>query len=157
MSSPVSVSREIATSPESLWAMVSDVTRMGEWSPENQGATWLGRANAPVSGAKFRGINRYGSKQWKTVGTVTEAEPGRRFAFRVVAGPFRVSEWKYTFEPSAQGCRVTETWIDRRGRVATAIARRITGVADRPTHNRHGMEMTLEALASAAQSATSPD
>jgi uncharacterized protein YndB with AHSA1/START domain len=156
MSTQVSVTREIAASPEMVWAMVSDVTRMGEWSPENEGATWLGGADAPVCGAKFRGVNRYGSKQWKTVGTVTEAEPGRRFAFRVVAGPFQVSEWAYTFEPSARGCRVTETWIDRRGRIATAIARRLTGVADRSVHNRQGMETTLEALASAAQRSTSP-
>jgi uncharacterized protein YndB with AHSA1/START domain len=154
MSDTVSVSREIAASPETLWAMVSDVTRMGEFSPENEGCTWLGNAAGPTAGAKFRGSNRNGKRSWKSVSTVVDADPGRRFSFRVAAGPFHVAEWGYTFEETATGCRVTETWKDERGRFFKPISGMATGVPDRATHNRAGMEQTLERLAAAAESAT---
>lgn len=37
MSSDVSVSREINAPAEHVYGMVSDLARMGEWSPENAG------------------------------------------------------------------------------------------------------------------------
>ena len=37
MTYAVSVVREVAASPEKVWALVTDLPRMGEWSPENQG------------------------------------------------------------------------------------------------------------------------
>lgn len=136
--------------------MVSDVTRMGEWSPENEGGTWLGGATGPLPGAKFRGTNRIGKRKWKTEATVVDAEPGRQFSFRVAAMGLKVAEWGYTFEPTATGCRVTETWIDLRARFFKPLAKLVTGVADRATHNRTGMEQTLERLAAAAESRSSP-
>ena len=96
------------------------------------------------AGAKFRGVNRNGKKKWETEATVVEAEPGRLFAFRVTAAGFKVAEWRYTFEPTDSGCRVTETWIDQRGRIAKALGKPVSGVADRATHNRAGMEQTLD-------------
>ena len=74
MAEQVSVSREIAAPAEQLWAMVSDVTRMGEWSPENEAGEWLRGATGPKPGASFRGTNRNGKKTWKTVATVVDAE-----------------------------------------------------------------------------------
>jgi uncharacterized protein YndB with AHSA1/START domain len=156
MAEPLSVTREIHAPAEQVWAMVSDVTRMGEWSPETEGAEWLGDASGPAPGAKFRGSNRNGKKQWKTVATVVDAEPGRRFSFRVAAGPMKVAEWGYTFEPTAAGCRVTETWTDQRGRIATTLGKPVSGVADRVAHNQAGMVQTLERLAAAAESAPAP-
>jgi uncharacterized protein YndB with AHSA1/START domain len=87
MTEQVSVTRQIGASAEQVWAMVSDVTRMGQWSPENEGATWLGAATGPQRGARFRGMNRNGKRRWKTVGrTVADAETGRRFCLEVSAG-----------------------------------------------------------------------
>jgi len=150
----VTVTRDIAASPEQLWSMVSDMTRMGEWSPENVGGEWLGDATAPTMGAKFRGSNERGKKKWKTEATVTEADAGRVFAFAVSAGPVDVAEWRYTFEPTAAGCHVTETWIDKRGAIPKVLGKFISGVGDRATHNREGMETTLERLAAVAEATT---
>ena len=72
MAGQVSVTREIGAPAELVWAMVSDVTRMGEWSPENEGCTLLGGATAAQPGARFRGVNRNGKKKWTTMGTVVE-------------------------------------------------------------------------------------
>ena len=153
MADPVTLTQEIDAPAEQLWAMVSDVTRMGEWSPENEGAVWLRGATGPAPGAKFRGANRNGKKKWKTVATVVEADPGRVFAFDVTAAGLKVAEWRYTFEPSGSGCRVTETWTDQRGRVATTLGKPVSGVADRATHNRATMQQTLERLKAAAEAA----
>jgi uncharacterized protein YndB with AHSA1/START domain len=147
----VTVTRTIHADAKQLWAMVADVTRMPEWSPETVAATWLDGASTPAAGAKFRGTNRNGNKSWKTVATITEAVPGRVLAFRVKAGGLNIAEWHYRFEPAGAGCSVTETWTDRRGPLLKAISPRVTGVDDRATHNRSGIEKTLERLANAAE------
>jgi uncharacterized protein YndB with AHSA1/START domain len=153
----VSVTREIGAPVEQVWAMVSDVTRMGEWSPESEAGRWLRGATGPRPAATFRGTNRNGRRRWKTVATVVDAEPGRLFSFRVTTMGLKVAEWRYAFEPTAIGCRVTETWIDQRGSVVKALGKAVTGVADRSTHNRAGMEQTLERLAAAAESTPAPN
>ncbi len=155
MAEQVSVSREIGVPAETVWAMVSDVTRMGEWSPENVGAEWLGNATGPHRGASFRGTNRNGKKKWQTVATIVDAEPGRVFSFRVkAAAGLKVAEWRYAFEPTATGCRVTETWVDQRGVIVKTLGKPVSGVGDRAAHNRAGMEQTLERLALAAEAAS---
>jgi uncharacterized protein YndB with AHSA1/START domain len=149
----VVVERHIAAEPEQLWAMVADVTRMGEWSPETVGGRWVGGATGPAVGARFRGKNQIGVRRWSTTCTVTEAEPGRSFVFRVHSGPLEVAEWGYRFEPADGGCRARETFTDRRGGIIRALGRLVTGVGDRPGHNRAGMEETLSRLAGAAEGA----
>ncbi len=144
--------RTIGASADALWAMVSDVTRMCEFSPENTRCEWIGATNAAVVGAKFRGTNQNGKKQWKTVATVVDARAGRSFAFVVKVGPLGVARWEYAFDAAPDGgCRVTETWIDQRGLVARTLAGPVSGVTDRASHNRTGMEATLARLAAAAE------
>ena len=155
MRESVSVTKEISAPAERLWAMVSDVTRMGEWSPENEGGEWLGDATTPQPGAKFRARNRVGKRSWTTVAAVVDAEPGRRFSFRVSAGPVKVADWSFTFEPAPNGCRVPESWTDLRPGGFKPIARLGPGVGDRAAHNRTGMEQTLERLAEVEESGSS--
>jgi uncharacterized protein YndB with AHSA1/START domain len=152
MADQVSVSADIAAPAELVWAMVSDVTRMGEWSPENESAEWLGGATGPKPGAKFRGTNRNGKKKWDTVAKITDADPGRKLSFRVTAAGLKVAEWRYELEPTSGGCRITETWLDERGRIAKLLGKPVSGVDDRAPHNRLGMEQTLERLKAAAES-----
>lgn len=152
MSDQVSVSREIAAPAATVWGMVSDVTQMGQWSPETIGCRWLKGASAPAVGAKFAGDNRNGKKKWSTNCTVTAAEPGRSFAFRVDVGPLKVAEWGYAIESAGDGCTVTETWTDRRSKLVKLLGKPLSGVDDRASHNRAGMEQTLARLAAAAES-----
>jgi uncharacterized protein YndB with AHSA1/START domain len=154
MTDEVSVTREIAAPADTVWAMIAELSRMGEWSPENAGGTWIRGATGPVPGAKFRGSNRHGNKEWKSVATVVEAAPGRRFSFRVNATGIPISKWRYDFEPTESGCKVTESWSDRRPAFFKPIAARATGVADRAARNRSTMERTLEKLARVAEADT---
>lgn len=152
MTESASVTKDIAAPPELLYAMVADLTRMGEWSPENEGGDWLDDVAAAHPGARFRGRNRNGTKSWKSLVTIVDAEPGRLFSFRVTVGPVKISDWSYTFDAVPSGCRVTESWLDLRPRWFRPIAAFVTGVSDRPTHNRRGMELTLERLDAAVAS-----
>ena len=131
--------------------MVSDLTRMGEWSPENVGGEWIGGSTGPEPGAKFRGANENGRKKWKAVATVVDADPGRRFSFRVTAFGLKISDWGYDFEPTPTGCRVTETWTDLRPGWFKPLARAATGVDDRQIHTQAGVELTLERLGAVAE------
>ena len=148
----ISVTREIAAPPERVWGLVSDMTRMGEGSPEATGGTWLQGAAGPAAGARFKGTNEAGGKRWATTCEVVECEPGERFSFRVTGGPFKVATWSYDFEPTEAGTRVTESWKDERHPVMAKIFGKVTGVTDRAEHNRTNMERTLEALERAATS-----
>src|SRR5207245_10630958 len=72
---------QIAAAPEDVYDLITDVTRMGEWSPECYRCTWLDGAGAAVPGARFRGHNKLGRYRWQTTAVITAAEDGRLFAF----------------------------------------------------------------------------
>lgn len=148
--SPLTVSEtiDVAIDPMTAWTTVTDVTRMGEWSPEATGAILI--TDGPISaGTRFRGQNAIGGKKWSTTCTVTVADPGREFTFEVSAfGP--TARWTYEFEPIADGTRITESWVDlrrgTRGRFAALIGWLVYGVRDRATHNPSTMRATLASL-----------
>ena len=54
--------RELAVhmtaSPEAVDALVTDVRRMGEWSPECLGGAWLDGAVGSAVGTRFTGTNK---------------------------------------------------------------------------------------------------
>lgn len=151
MIADVSVSRDVGAPAETVWGLVSDLPRMGEWSPENEGGSWIKGATGPTPGAAFRGSNRQGTKSWKTVAKVVDAEPGRRFSFRVTALGIPVAMWEYDITPTDSGCTVTESWTDLRPGFFKPIAAKATGVTDRAAHNRTSIEETLANLATAAE------
>ena len=148
----VEVTTTIAAGADVVYDLITDVTRMGEWSPETTSCRWVNGDCASI-GSRFRGTNRHRLARWTTNCTVTAAEPGRRFAFDVTWGPWAISEWKYDIEPTEDGCRVTESWTDRRTTGLRVGSPLVMGITDRAAHNRAGMEATLKALMAAAESA----
>lgn len=143
--------RRIVAPAEDLYALVSDVTRMGEWSPENVGGRWLGGATGPVVGARFSGANRRGWRHWSTTCTVVAAEPGRRFSFEVAFAGVPVSRWTYEFQPDGDATIVTESWTDRRPAWFALLAKPVMGLDDIRAHNRENIEKTLANLKAAAE------
>ncbi|HET6818809.1 MAG TPA: SRPBCC family protein [Mycobacteriales bacterium] len=141
----------IAADPVKVYNLVSDLPRMGEWSPENTGGKWIGGATGAAVGAKFRGHNKRGVLRWSTTVEVVDATPGKRFAFEVTYGPVPISRWEYTFEPDGDGCRVTESWTERRPLWMKLSSIPVMAVADRAKHNTRTMEATLAALKVAAE------
>lgn len=101
----------IQSAPERVYQLVSDVTRMGGWSPECYRCQWLDEAVGPAVGTRFKGYNRRGWVRWSTICTVTVAEPGRAFAFEVKPRGGKVqSRWRYEFEPDKGGTILRESF-----------------------------------------------
>jgi uncharacterized protein YndB with AHSA1/START domain len=143
----VTVSRTITASPEAVWALVSDPTRMGEWSPENLGAKWLGEVTGAAEGAQFRGSNKNGRFKWKTKCTVTECAESEAFAFDVKSGVIPIASWAYRLQAVEGGTEVTEEWTSNEAKWMETIANKVLQVDSRAEFNRSSMETTLAAMA----------
>jgi len=96
----------VATSPEALYDLVSDVTRTGEWSPVCRACWWDEGASGRV-GDWFTGRNEVPGRTWETRSQVVAADRGREFAW-VVGG--KLVRWAFVLTPVAEGTRLTETW-----------------------------------------------
>jgi orotate phosphoribosyltransferase len=150
-------SRDIVASPELVYAAISDITRMGEWSDECYACEWLRGFHEPVVGAMFDGHNRNGARQWTSQCKVIQADPGRAFAFECSMDGFHYSTWGYRIEPCGPGSRVTEWSQDLRPEEALELSRSISGRAERADRNgsaernRRSMSWTLDRLADALE------
>ncbi len=141
----------VARSPETLYDMVSDVTRMGEWSPVCK-ACWWDDGEGPRVGAWFTGRNELPERTWETRSQVVAADRGREFAFEVNSGWVR---WGYTFTAVDSGTQVTESWEflpagitgfhDRYGDDAS------DQIANRTEAAHQGIPVTLAAIKKAAE------
>jgi hypothetical protein len=143
----------IEAGADTVYAMVSDITRMGEWSPENTGGEWLDGATGPTVGARFKGKNKRKSG-WSTKCTVTAADPGREFAFDVGKGETR---WRYRFEPVGDGTDVVESFeiVKEPGAIGRFFTKVGTGLpwSEREADMVKGMQTTLANLKATAEAA----
>jgi len=149
MAYPIAVSKDVNAPAQKLWAMVSDLPRMGEWSPENQGGRWAKGSAGAATGALFRGRNKNGIRRWGTKVTVVDCQPAKAFEIAVTSGPLTVANWRYDFEETATGCRVTESWDDRRAPWFRVVSRAMGDHSG--AHARQEMAATLDNLAAAAE------
>ena len=98
--------------PEVVYAIVSDVIRIGELSPVCRSGAWDDPAEAGKEGAWFTGHNTIGEFTWDTRCKVVAAEPGREFTF-INHGPngdVELVRWGFTFEPEGGATLATEAW-----------------------------------------------
>ena len=151
MAERIEITRDIAATPEQVYAALSDVTRMGEWSEECTGCEWHEGVQGPAVGATFDGHNRHGDKEWTTQGTVVVADPGREFVFECSMFDFHFSTWGYRIEAIEGGSRVTEWTEDLRPESAMEYSRQTSGIDDRGARNRDTMTTTLDRLAAALE------
>lgn len=150
MTYKVAVVREVSASPEKVWALVTDLPRMGEWSPENQGGEWLDGATCAAVGAKFRGNNKNGEKTWQAVVIVEICDAPKKFVFSLKYKEMHLSDWVYEIEATPSGCRVTHAWVEGpQWAEFASIGKNISGVDDRASHNLRNMGVTLDNLLNA--------
>jgi len=97
----------VQASAETLYDLVSDITRTGEWSPVCTSCWWDDEDSAGQVGAWFTGRNELPHRTWETRSQVVAAERGREFAW-VVGGSF--VRWGFTLTPADTGTTLTESW-----------------------------------------------
>ncbi|WP_433682298.1 SRPBCC family protein [Nocardia sp. CA-119907] len=134
---------DIAAPPERVWAVVSDLKRMREFSPQCVRMVALG---APKAGTWTINLNTDGKKYWPTTARIVRYEPNQAFAFRINEN---YSVWSYTLEPTATGTRLVErrdvpngtSWFSRR-----AIDAALGGEAPFEELLERGMRETLDKI-----------
>ncbi|MFG1934948.1 SRPBCC family protein [Mycobacterium sp. NPDC048908] len=136
----------INADPQTVYALITDLSSLASLAEEVTSMTWR-KGDAARPGAVFKGHNRNGFYRWSTVCTVTDAQPGRTFAFDVkTGGVMPVARWRYDIEPVDVGCRVTERTWDRRPGWIVKPSRLTTGVRDRTAANVEHINVTLQRL-----------
>lgn len=140
----------IDAAPQTVYALITDLSTLAELAEETTAMRWR-RGDAAQPGAVFTGDNRHGRRRWSTTCTVTEAEPGRRFAFDVRTAIVPVARWAYEITPTDDGCTVTESTWDRRPPWIRGITGLVTGVSDRTAANTEHIRLTLGRLKQRAE------
>ncbi len=142
-----SVTVHMAAPPERIWHLVSDVTKIGRYSPETFEAEWLDGATGPEVGARFRGHvkrNQKGPTYWATC-VITECEPNRAFGFTVGSSVEKgLNNWRYQLEQKGTGTDVTESFR-LKDVLGLKVYWALLGWARGKT-NRNGMRTTLERM-----------
>lgn len=140
----------IAADPAAVFAVIADITRMGEWSPECKACRWSGGATGPAVGATFEGDNEAGAlgltlKRWTTTSEITACEPGTVFEF-VTEG---YTTWRYELTAADGGTRVTESYeYEPSPGFQSFLYGKVLG---RPTAMAKGMQRTLERIKAAVE------
>jgi uncharacterized protein YndB with AHSA1/START domain len=117
---------EINAPVAKVWSLVSDPSRMPQWSPQCR----IMKALGPIRpGTRTINLNRRGLLFWPTTSVITEVVPERKFAFRI---PINTSVWSYELEPTATGTRLIETRHAENGvtAVSTAVTKAALGGVD---------------------------
>lgn len=146
------VSTHIGAPPEEVWAILSDLERMGEWSPECYRVAWLDGAESPAKpGARFKGWNRYGFLRWSMTCEVKTADPGREISWATVRGDRELVVWAYRLQPTTEGCDLTESF-EVRWLPPTAVLAEDFLMRDRDRRRDEAMRATLDRIKKAAES-----
>lgn len=107
----------VEATADDLYALVSNLPRSREWSPECTGGEWISGVPG-TRGAVFRGHNRRAEDvvawapvvrgTWTTEATVCTADPGAEFgwAMRDSQGRTQDSVWTFRLSPEGGGCRL---------------------------------------------------
>lgn len=158
---------EVPAAPAELYVMVSDITRMGEWSPECRGGTWVS-GTAGTVGARFHGFNAHDGMAWVSESEVIEAEPDHAFGFSVMrfrtGGPDDITDWiegsalgdmtwRFVIEAKDAGSVLTQEHVMRcpspfyRGMLeATPEDERLASLRERKEILRGSMAATLQRI-----------
>jgi hypothetical protein len=151
----------IGASPKAVYGLITDIERMGEWSPECVAAEWAEGSSGPAVGAVFQGTNKRSSNEWTTPNTVIAADVGKEFAWVVGTMDFRVCTWRYRLESQGDGTLVTESFdlgTEKVGFAATVLEHppeeRQPMVDARRAQLIDDMEQTLARLKTVAEAAS---
>jgi len=139
---------EINAPVDKVWNLVSDLSRMPQWSPQCR----LMKSFGPLRpGTRTFNLNRRNYLFWPTTSTITEVIPQRKLAFRVNANN---TVWSYELEPTPNGTRVVETRHAENGikAISTMTTNAVLGgVPGFEQELVEGMELSLARIKAAAE------
>jgi uncharacterized protein YndB with AHSA1/START domain len=132
-----------------VWALVSDLSRMPQWSPQCR----LMKALGPVrQGTRTINLNRRNKMFWPTTCVVTEVIPEKKLAFQVNQNG---TIWSYELEPTDAGTRLVESRHAENGVTAfstLSVNAMLGGVPNFERELVDGMNASLSRIKAAAES-----
>jgi len=98
--------------PEAVWEIVSDITRVGDWSHECKAGVWVDGATSARPGARFKGTNKNGKQSWTRSNEVLTVDAPREFSWRTVPSRLYADStvWTITLEPVEGGTRIVQSF-----------------------------------------------
>ena len=144
----------IGAPPETVYALITDIDKMADFSPELVSCRWLDGATGPAVGARFEAVNKLpSSRQWKNRPVVVTFDPPREFAISRTEPFAGTVVWRYQLQPMEAGTRLVESYEVTRPvtRVGWFIIERLFHGHDRRSALRAGMNQTLMRLKAAAE------
>ncbi|BBZ74494.1 SRPBCC family protein [Mycobacterium paraseoulense] len=147
----VTATVQVDARPDLVYRLITDLPTLASFAEEAVAMEWR-KGGAPRRGAVFTGHNASSKRRWRTTCTVTDAEPGRVFAFDVRHTVVPIARWQYDIVAADGGCRVTESTWDRRPGWFRKLAGKATGVPDRAAANAEHIRLTLQRLKQRAES-----
>jgi len=147
----VEVSELLPAGLDEVYALLTDVERMGGLGPENTRSQWESEDRG--LGAVFRGWNVVSGHAYDVPCTVVTADPPRAFAYVVGNTSLPSATWSYDLVEHGGGTRVTQRFQHGPGRtflrraVAAEPDRAAELVAQRVAQIEAGMRTTLQAAA----------
>ncbi|MFT4298446.1 MAG: SRPBCC family protein [Aeromicrobium sp.] len=147
----ITASIEIEASPERVWSIVSDLKRMGEWSPQCR--KMIVRGGEVKQGTRTININRQGWKVWPTRSYVKVFEPNKTLAIKVAENG---TVWTYDLEPTATGTRLTESRTAPNGvsAISNVLTKYVLGGTEQfEDRLQAGIEQTLARIKAEAEAA----
>lgn len=146
----IETSTDIEATPEKVWSIVSDLARMGEWSPQCRKV--IVRGGRTRLGAKTINVNKRGLLVWPTTATVTRFEPDRQIAYRITENR---TEWGFEITPTDRGVTLTERRVAKNGKTTAAsaflIGKFMGGTEPFDDELAEGMRETLVKIKAAAE------
>ncbi|GAA1457607.1 SRPBCC family protein [Williamsia maris] len=146
----IEASTDIKASPEKVWSIVSDLARMGEWSPQCRKV--IVRGGAVGQGTKTINVNKRGLLVWPTTAKVVTFEPNREIAYRITENH---TVWGFEITPSADGVTLTERRVAADGKttaVSALLVDKVLGGKDNfEIELEEGIKETLAKIKAAAE------
>jgi uncharacterized protein YndB with AHSA1/START domain len=147
---------EIDAPVADVWRIVTDVTRIPEWSPACHRCEWLDGAHEAIVGARFRGHNKLNGARWSRDCEITAVEPGVVFAFSTSFKGEESTRWRYRFEPAGSGTKVSEAYQVVMVPLWVRAMRRLPGaMAKTERDTKQNIETSLDRLKAIAERSTS--
>ena len=140
-----------------VWALVSDVCRMPEWSPQVDSTRLRQGFEQVALGAQFTNRNSVGDLVWTTHAEVVRFEPEQEIAFRVEENWVI---WSFTLVPDGTGTLLTQRRDapDGVSELSLELTNGFMGGVETFTESmRAGMRETLAKLKATAEAAEDAD
>ncbi len=131
-----------------VWALISDIRRMPEWSPQ---CRWMRPFGPLRAGTRTLNLNRRNRLFWPTTCTVVEVIPEKKLAFRVDTNR---TIWSYELESNGQGTRVIESRHAENGVTAfsnLSVNALLGGTTNFERELVEGMNASLDKIKAAAE------